>query len=198
MEEEFRIIKDYDNYSVSNLGNIKNNKTGKIMKLSMDGKGYYKINLFNDKKPQTKYVHRLVGETFIPNPLNKKCIDHKDNNPLNNHISNLRYATHQENQFNQQLSSSNTSGSKGVHFNKREKKWVAKIKVNGKSKHLGLFDKKEDAIRARVLKAKELYGEFMNECEKIKDEIAELKDDKQRELDEIEELDRELDEILNC
>ena len=51
MEEEFRIIKDYDNYSVSNLGNIKNNKTGKIMKLSMDGKGYYKINLFNDKKP---------------------------------------------------------------------------------------------------------------------------------------------------
>ena len=42
-------------------------------------------------------VHRLVAETFIPNPKGKPCINHKDGNRKNNHVTNLEWATHSEN-----------------------------------------------------------------------------------------------------
>ena len=196
MEEEFRVIKGFENYSVSNFGNVKNNQNGKIMKLSCDGNGYYKLNLYNNGLTKTKYVHRLVGESFLDNCKNKNCIDHIDNNPKNNSISNLRYATLQENQFNQKLSKANTSGFKGVRWNNRYKVWMARIKFNKKEIHLGSFQTKDDAIKARFKKAQELFGEYINTCEEIKNEIAEIKDDKKRELEELEALERELEEIL--
>ena len=58
---------------------------------------YYRIKY----KQHSLYVHRLVAETFIPNPDNKPCIDHIDRNPLNNDVSNLRWATVKENSLNQ-------------------------------------------------------------------------------------------------
>ena len=59
--------------------------------------GYRKIG-YNHKN---YLVHRLVAETFIPNPENKPFIDHIDRNPLNNDVSNLRWATVKENNLNQ-------------------------------------------------------------------------------------------------
>ena len=97
--------------------------------------------------------------------------------------------------MNTKISIKNTSGTKGVDFDKFSNKWRAAITLNGKYYNLGRFENKEDAIKARVKKANELFGEFVNECEKIKEDIKQLKDDKQRELDEIEELERELEEI---
>ena len=70
MEETFRIIKGFENYSVSNLGNVMNNKTGKILKPGLNDHGYYNVNLYKDIIPFSKRIHKLVGETFIPNPLN--------------------------------------------------------------------------------------------------------------------------------
>lgn len=58
--------------------------------------GYYTLHL-NYKK---YWVHRLVAETFIPNPDNKPFVDHIDRNSSNNDVSNLRWATHQENMYN--------------------------------------------------------------------------------------------------
>ncbi len=43
------------------------------------------------------YIHRLVAECFIPNPLNKRCVNHIDGNKLNNDLSNLEWVTHSEN-----------------------------------------------------------------------------------------------------
>lgn len=60
------------------------------------GNGYHKIHYH--KKPY--YVHRLVAETFIPNPENKPCVDHIDRNPANNHVDNLRWVTYSENNYN--------------------------------------------------------------------------------------------------
>lgn len=48
----------------------------------------------------TIHVHRLVAETYIDNPRNKPCIDHIDGNPFNNHVDNLRWVTHSENNNN--------------------------------------------------------------------------------------------------
>ena len=185
MEEQYKIIKGYSNYEISNFGNIRNVKTGRILK-QCNIKGYKKIELINDNgKGITHRVHRLIAEYFIPNPNNKPTIDHIDNNKANNNVNNLRWVTLQENSSNRSLNINNTSGNKGVSFIQKKNKWLATIRCNNKRIHLGLFDKKEDAITARVNKAKELFGEFINKCEKLPEEL------------ELEELDKELTKIIN-
>lgn len=94
--EEWREIKDYPNYSVSNLGNIKNNKTTKFLKKTLKG-GYHTICLLNKLKRQSFKVHRLVALEFITNPENKSDVNHKDKNKINNNIGNLEWMTRSEN-----------------------------------------------------------------------------------------------------
>ena len=167
MVEEFRIIKGFENYSVSNLGNVINNKTGRVLKPSIDNSiGYYRVSICNDGNEYKKLIHKLIAENFIANPYNKQFVDHIDNNKLNNNVYNLRFCTQQENCMNRKLSSKNTSNHKGVLFFKRTNKWKAGIMFKGKQYHLGYFDKIEDAVNARVMKAKELNGEYINKCEK--------------------------------
>ena len=206
MEETFRIIKDFENYSVSNLGRVINNSTNRILKPGLNGRGYYIVSLCQDGIKITKTIHTLVGETFIPNPYNKQCVDHIDNNKLNNNISNLRYCTLKENSMNSKLSSRNTSNFKGVSYHKQRNKWMAYIDINGKKQNLGYFDKIEDAINARVKKAKEVYGEYMNSCEKevvininipVNTKVNLNINIKPNEDQEIEELEKEFNDILN-
>jgi hypothetical protein len=94
--EEWRIINAYPNYSVSNLGNVMNNQTNKLMKLCVKG-GYYNIGLITGTIKKTTKVHRLVGFAFIENPENKPEINHKNKNKLDNTISNLEWMTRKEN-----------------------------------------------------------------------------------------------------
>ena len=86
-------------------------------------------------------------------------VDHKDGNPSNNRLQNLRHVTRSVNQRNQKLSASNSSGVVGVCWNTSANKWKAHIYVTkgGKSKrkHLGYFSKKADAIRVRKQAEKE-------------------------------------------
>ena len=172
--EEFRIIKDFENYSISNFGNVRNDKTDRILKQGKNKRGYCIICLMKDNKKSSKRVHRLVGLSFIPNPLNKSSIDHIDNNITNNNISNLRWASCQENSFNSKISIKNTSGTKGVNWYKKLNKWQVQIIINGKHKHLCYFENKEEAILVRSKKAIEIHGEFVNRCEIIKEKRAEL------------------------
>ena len=86
MEEEYKSIVDFENYEVSNFGNVRNIKTGRILKPSIDSHGYYKVSLCKDKKQTTKKIHQLVANAFIENPENKSCVDHIDGNNLNNNV----------------------------------------------------------------------------------------------------------------
>ncbi len=104
---------------------------------------------------------------FLENPENKKYVDHIDNNKENNTLINLRYATAQQNNQNRSISSKNTSGTKGVNWNKKAMKWRAQICINGKLIHLGSFLNKEDAVNIRIQRAKDEFGEFINKCELI-------------------------------
>jgi len=166
MQEEFRKITGFENYSVSNLGNVRVDKTGELRKFKIHNAGYYEINLSKNGKKYYFRVHRLVALMFIPNPQNKPYVDHIDNNIINNNVNNLRWANGQDNNRNRSLAKNNTSGVKGVHWDKRVKKWRAVIECNGKRQDLGYYDELEDAKKARQKRAKELYGEFLNECEK--------------------------------
>jgi len=93
--EEWKHILDYENYEVSNLGNVRNKKTGRILK-SYDKGGYAVISL-SKTKGKLYQIHRLVCQAFIPNPENKPQVNHKDKNGLNNNVSNLEWNSHQEN-----------------------------------------------------------------------------------------------------
>ncbi len=158
-------IKDYPNYEISICGQVRNVKTNKILK---PGKcnGYFLVSLSQNSKSKNFRVHRLVAEHFLPNIDNKKCVDHIDNNRTNNTISNLRWSTFQENNFNQSLSSRNTSGVKGVTWHKRRLMWEAQIHLNNKKVYLGYYSSIEEASEARRQMSNKLFGEFLNSCEK--------------------------------
>ena len=165
--EVFRSINGYNNYAISTFGRVKNTKTGRILKAGNDKYGYLQITLYYDGVIKTHKIHRLVCCTFIDNPDNKECVDHKNNDRTNNDISNLRFATANENQQNSKLSNNNTSGCKGVYFNKRAKKWRAHIQIDGININIGYYDNLEDAKTARVNRANEAFGEYTNACEKL-------------------------------
>ena len=94
MVEEWRYIKKLDNkFKVSNLGNIFNVKTQRILKPS-NINGYRRVHISKNK---TMYIHRLVAETFIPNPENKPFVNHIDGNRQNNMVKNLEWCTQKEN-----------------------------------------------------------------------------------------------------
>ena len=206
MEETFRFIKGFENYSVSNFGNVKNNKTGKVLKPGINSHGYYIVSLCSDGKTYTKRIHKLVAESFIPNPFNKQFVDHINNSKLDNNVRNLRYVTNQENQMNSKLSSRNSSNHKGITYNKKNNKWISQIQFNGKNKYLGCFDNIEDAVNCRVKKAKEVFGEYINSCEKEINININIPDNtkvnlniniKSQEDQELEDLEKEFNDILN-
>ena len=74
-------------------------------------------------------------------------VDHIDGDATNNAIANLRLVTHSENHRNRRIQSNNSSGTPGVRMHRG--KWCARVKINGKEKHLGSFQTKEEAIAER-------------------------------------------------
>jgi len=167
MEEVYKSIMDFENYEISNLGNVRNIKTGKIKRNCVDSRGYYTVGLHKDKQQKTKTLHQLVANAFIENPENKPCVDHQDNNPLNNNVYNLRWVTCQENQQNAKISKKNTSGIKGVYWDKNRNKWRAQIMIDVINIHFGYYETIEEAKTARIKRANEAFGIFTNSCEKI-------------------------------
>lgn len=87
-------------------------------------------------------------------------IDHEDGDRQNNRASNLREATRTQNNANSKMRVNNTSGLKGVHWHAAARKWRAMIRVDRKSKCLGLFDDKYAAQDKFLAAARELYGDF--------------------------------------
>lgn len=70
---------------------------GHVLKQQDNGHGYLFVGFNMNGKTVTRYVHRLVAQTFIPNPDNLAEINHKDNNPTNNCVINLEWCTHEYN-----------------------------------------------------------------------------------------------------
>ena len=115
--ETYKIIEGFENYSVSDHGNVKKNTTGRIIKQHKEN-GYKRLNIEVNKKHYKKFLHILVAGAFIPNPENKAFVDHVDNCITNNNIKNLRWATRAENNQNSSMRKDNTTGVKGVVWHK--------------------------------------------------------------------------------
>ena len=95
--EKFKQIKEYENYSVSNYGRIRNDKTDRILKPQKDHGGYLHVALCKNGVCKTHSIHRLVALAFIDNPENKRTVNHLDGIKTNNFDSNLEWATDKEN-----------------------------------------------------------------------------------------------------
>jgi hypothetical protein len=137
-------------YQVSNLGRIKSLKFGKekILKKTIDNRGYYVVNLHINRKQKTFNVHQIVASSFLNHKPNgyEFVVDHINDDKLNNQVSNLQIVTARFNVFKTQGKYS--SQYKGIYLNKRFNKWLAQIYINGKRKHLGYFTNEYDAHMA--------------------------------------------------
>ena len=155
---------DDTNYEISNTGMVRNITTKNILKQTAkarhtaQGHPYYRTHISGTTK-RTRHIHVEMAKAFIPNPENKKYVDHIDGDSLNNTLSNLRWATPQENTFNAKCYSNNLLNIKGVQ--KRENgRYRARIRHNGILINIGHYDTLEEARQAYINKANELFGEF--------------------------------------
>ena len=142
--EVWKTITDYEDYQVSNLGNVKSLKRYKgtserILKTTSNSTGYPQVTISNSKGVKNIRVHKLVAYMFMghkPSGL-KIVIDHIDNNPLNNKLSNLQLITNRKNASKDRVGG--TSNYVGVSWCNTKNKFRSRIYVNGKTKSLGYF-----------------------------------------------------------
>lgn len=87
-------------------------------------------------------------------------IDHRNGDRTDNRINNLREASQAENNANASVRADNRCGLKGVRINPISGRYRARIKINGKAKHLGYFDSPQEAHSAYYAAAQEVFGEF--------------------------------------
>ena len=162
--EDWKQITDYLNYSISNYGNVRNNKTGKILKACLNSKGYNCVCLCNNGKKTFK-IHKLVGEAFLEKSEENIIIDHIDRNTLNNNVTNLRYVTYQINNRNTTKKKNCSSIYKGVSWYKQDKKWEANINIDRKKIHLGRYNTEDEAGIAynEYITNNQLEGFVLNE-----------------------------------
>ncbi len=92
---EWKKIEGKTNYSISSSGDVRNDKTGRILKPHKGTAGYYQVMM--GRKTTPLYVHRLVAIAFIPNPNELPQVDHINGDKLNNRVENLRWVTVSEN-----------------------------------------------------------------------------------------------------
>jgi len=117
-----------------------------------------RVEIINGKQVVI-FMHReILGLAYDDD----RKVDHINRNGLDNRLSNLRFADPSQNAWNQGRSTRNTSGFKGVSWNKKERKWRARITVRGHRYFLGDFATAEAAYAAYCEAAKRLHREFAN------------------------------------
>lgn len=102
MKESWKRIEGFDGYEVSDLGRVKslqrrNKRFDQFLKGIPDRDGYYRVCLRKESKSYRRCIHRLVASAFIPNPNNKKQVNHKFGIVTDNRASQLEWVTHSEN-----------------------------------------------------------------------------------------------------
>lgn len=179
MNEIWKSIKNYERlYEISNLGKVKSlpkkwtcgkhkivhKKDDTILKYGIDGNGYCIVVLCKNRKPKTFKISHLVWDYFGDRLRNgrKLQVDHIDNNKQNDRIDNLQLLTCRGNISKWHLQNGKkTSQFTGISWDKKTKKWEAKIWIDGKKIYLGRFN---DEINASLA-----YQNILKNITKIKE-----------------------------
>lgn len=139
MSEEWKVITTYPNYSISSLGNVKNNITNRILRPYIRN-GYYSLTLCKNNIKKTYNIHTIVAEYFLQKPDNNKkyVVNHIDENKLNNSIDNLEYLTYKENTL---YSSSSSRSKNNEEFNLNDYKEIPNYSNYMVSKEGNIYSK---------------------------------------------------------
>lgn len=167
VDEVFLPIRDYENlYHISNFGRVKTlgggqsqNPTFKkprILRLYRAPNDYLFVKLCKNGKSSYRRIHRLVVETFLPNPLNLPQINHKNQIKTDNRLENLEWCDGHHNMNSFYKNKNTTSSYPGVHWSKKELAWIAHIRIKGRVNRLGKFKVEKDAALAYQKKLKTL------------------------------------------
>ena len=115
----------------------------KEIKPQKNKKGYMVVSLCKNGKQKKVFVHRLLATAFIPNPENKRCIDHINGIRDDNRLENLRWVTHQENMdgFRSNPAAIITKG--GIRKRSNSNSWVWKYQMSGKDKSKTMKSKED-------------------------------------------------------
>ena len=128
---EFLTIDRFSKYEINKNGEIRNKKSKRILKQTLDSYGfYYKVSIVNDiGKSETISVHRLLALAFIPNPENKPAVDHINRIKKDNRLSNLRWVSFKENSENIKQENRKKIS---LSFDFRKNKWLVTINKDKK------------------------------------------------------------------
>lgn len=140
---QWKTIENYPRYQVSDTGKVRNRDTGKILKPTIHHArnrfGYALVYIYSNKKRKCFSIHRLVASAFIPNPNNYPEVNHKDENSLNNNVTNLEWCSREYNmnygtlKERQRINGLNTPW-KGCHHTKETRNKMSMIKKGIPSK----------------------------------------------------------------
>ena len=159
------LVKDLFTYKDGNLywnddrgtNKLKGKKAGYINKIKSKKAGSYQQRAVIGIKGKMHLAHRLIylyHHGFLP-----EVIDHKDGNPLNNKIENLRECTQTQNCQNK-MKVSDTPGAKGVSWHELNKKWYVRLRIDGIRRYFGSFDDLELASLVADEARAKYHGEF--------------------------------------
>lgn len=123
-------IKGYENYEITEKGEVINTTTGRILKQNISTVGYLQVNLSKNGKAKTFQVHRLVAEAFIPNPQNLPEVNHRDEDKTNNTMNNLEWCTRQYN-LNYGTHNERISKTMSGVYNTKKSKTVLQLRMDG-------------------------------------------------------------------
>ncbi len=128
----------------------------RILKASIDSKGYWSVNLSKEGKARAYRVHRLMAEAFIPNPKNLPMVDHRNGFRHDNRLDNFRWFTNRQNVSQGYLAIKTTSQYTGVCWLTKAKRWMASIYFENKQIGLGWFKTELEAHHAYQRALKEI------------------------------------------
>lgn len=150
-------------------GIFTNRKTGRVLGTRHQSRSranapvYLRIRIGN-----TRVLAHVLAYFYMTGKWAPEQVDHRDNDGLNNRWENLRACTNAENQSNRPATICNTTGVKGVAWNRRDKCYYVTIQHQGRRFHLGCFKTIEEARAAYEAKAREVQGEFFYDDNKSK------------------------------
>ena len=131
-------IQGYPNYLIYDDGRVygkrRRGSKGDFLRPGLATNGYLTVALCHCGVQKTKSIHRLLAEHYIPNPTNRPCVDHIDRNRQNNDLSNLRWVSSKQNQYNTGKRSDNKTDHVNISYSEERHRFVyCKKPYNGKS-----------------------------------------------------------------
>jgi hypothetical protein len=139
-------IVDYPNYLIYPDGKVSSKRfSQRYLQACVNNSGYYFVNLYKDGKGIPHLIHRLIALHYIPNPENKREVDHINRDKSDNRVENLRWVDRSDNTQNVGLRKDNKLGFKNICYHKKKNGYMYVKKIRGK-RYEKYFKRLTDAL----------------------------------------------------